>query len=119
MVTKESLAEIGVQSYDKAIGPNWTFIVLSFILINTLIYAFIGLFIYSYNLAQNQGKMSSKDSSSNTLYYDKLREHDEDANQKGMCGCFKKKENKVDKDDIPEKKAHEFAISYKDMEDLL
>ena len=53
MVTKESLAEIGVQSYDKAIVPNWTFIVLSFILINTLIYAIIGLFIYSYNLSQN------------------------------------------------------------------
>ena len=51
MVTKESLSEIGVQSYDKAIVPNWTFIVLSFILINTLIYAIIGLFIYSYNLS--------------------------------------------------------------------
>lgn len=81
MVTKESLAQIGVKAYDKQIVPNWYFIILSFVLINTLIYAIVGLFIWSYNLSQNQGRLNNKDQSSNTLYYDKLREHDED-NQK-------------------------------------
>jgi hypothetical protein len=51
MVTKESLAEIGVKSYDKQIVPNWWFIILSFVLINTLIYGIVGLFIWSYNLS--------------------------------------------------------------------
>jgi len=50
MVTKQSLAQIGVKSYDKQVVPNWGFIITSFVLINTLIYAIIGLFIYSYNL---------------------------------------------------------------------
>ena len=81
MVTKESLAEIGVKAYDKQIVPNWWFIILAFVLINTLIYAIVGLFIWSYNLSQNQGRLSSKEQSSNTLYYDKLREHDEDKQQ--------------------------------------
>jgi len=45
MITKESLAEIGVKSYDKQVVPNWWFIITSFVLINTLIYAVIGLFI--------------------------------------------------------------------------
>lgn len=72
MVTKEALDEIGVKSYDKQIQPNWYFITIAFVLINSLIYAFIGLFIWSYNLSQNQGRVSSKKQSSNTLYYDKL-----------------------------------------------
>lgn len=67
------MADIGVKSYDKQIVPNWTFIVLSFVSINTVIYGIIGLFIWSYNLAQNQGKLSTKDQSSNTIYYEKLR----------------------------------------------
>ena len=75
MVTRESLDEIGVKSYDKQIEPNWWFIILSFILINTLIYAVIGLFIYGYNLSS--GQISSKSAGSDTLYYDKLKEHDE------------------------------------------
>ena len=61
--------------------------------------------------------MSSKNQSSNTLYYDKLREHDEDLSQ-GWFKCCRKKENKVDKLE-PEKKNHDFAVSYKDMENLL
>lgn len=62
--------------------------------------------------------MSSKKASSNTLYYDKLREHDEDNAKKSCFSCCRKKENKVDKEE-PEKKTHEFAVSYKDMENLL
>ena len=98
MVTKESLAEIGVKSYDKAIVPNWSFIILSFVLINTLIYGIVGLFIWSYNLSQNQGRLSSKNQSSNTLYYDKLREHDEDSAGLGIFPCCRKKGNKIDKE---------------------
>ena len=119
MVTKESLAQIGVKSYDKQIVPNWYFIIGAFVLINTLIYAIVGLFIWSYNLSQNQGRLSSKDQSSNTLYYDKLREHDEENQTKGCFKCCRKKDNKIDKEELPEKKQHEFAISYKDMENLL
>lgn len=51
MVTKEALAEIGIKSYDKQIVPNWYFIIGSVVLINTLLYAIIGLFIWGYNLA--------------------------------------------------------------------
>lgn len=121
MVTKESLADIGVKSYDKQIVPNWWFIIGSFALINTLLYAVIGLFIYSYNLAQNQGRMSGSKQSSNTLYYDKLRDHDEEQGSKGLFPCCrKKKENKVDKEESDEvNKKHDFAVSYKDMEALL
>lgn len=118
MVTKESLAEIGVKAYDKQIVPNWWFIILSFVLINTLIYAIVGLFIWSYNLSQNQGRLSTKEASSNTLYYDKLREHDEENQTKGFW-CCRKKDNKVDREEPVEKKQHEFAVSYKDMENLL
>ena len=62
----------------------------------------------------------SKDQSSNTLYYDKLREHDENAAIKGWFKCCNKNphQNKVDKEE-PEKKMHDFAVSYKDMENLL
>lgn len=115
MITKESLDEIGVKSYDKQIVPNWWFIILSFVLINTLIYAVIGLFIYGYNLSANT--TSSK--SSDTLYYDKLKEHDQDQMAKGCFRCCKKTKNKV-KDEEPESApAHDFAVSYKDMENLL
>ena len=99
--------------------PNWWFIILSFVLINTLIYAIVGLFIWSYNLSQNQGRLSSKEASSNTLYYDKLREYDEENQQKSFWWCCRKKDNKVDKEEPVEKKSHEFAVSYKDMENLL
>ena len=120
MVTKESLAEIGVKSYDKTISPNWYFIVMCFIFMNTLIYLIVGLFIWSYNISQ--GRDSAKSQSSNTLYYDKLREHDEDLNKRSFlnicCRClYKKKENKVDA--VQPEKKHEFAVSYKDMENLL
>jgi len=118
MVTKEALAEIGVKSYDKQVVPNWWFIIISVILINTLLYAVIGLFIWGYNLSQNQGRLSGKAQSSNTLYYDKLREHDEERLKQGCLRCCRKKENKIDKEEEPEKK-HDFAVSYKDMENLL
>jgi hypothetical protein len=78
MVTKESLSKIGVKAYDKQIQPNWAFIIMSFISINSFLYMFIGLFIWSYNMAQAQGKLSSKAQSENTLYYDKLGEQDSD-----------------------------------------
>ena len=103
-----------MKSYDKQIVPNWWFIILSFVLINTLIYAIIGLFIYGYNLSSN--KTSSK--KSDTLYYDKLREHDEDKNGKGCLRCCVKTKNKV-AEEKPEAPAHDFAVSYKDMETLL
>lgn len=121
MVTKESLAEIGIKSYDKQISPNWYFIIGCFVSINSLIYAIIGLFIWSYNLTVNAGRQSGKAQSSNTLYYDKIREHDEDLRAKSCfnvcCACFKKKENKV-AEEIPDK-THDFSVSYKDMETLL
>lgn len=50
MVTKESLAEIGVKSYDKEINPNWWFIIGSFLMIHIFVYLIIGAFILSYNL---------------------------------------------------------------------
>lgn len=70
----------------------------------------------------NQGKMSGKEQSSNTLFYDKLRQHDEEKNNRGLfaicSACFKKKkENKVDAIEAEEK--HEFAMSYADMQALL
>jgi len=122
MVTKESLAEIGIKSYDKQINPNWYFIIGCFICMNSLIYAIVGLFIWSYNLTVNAGAKSGKNKSSNTLYYDKIKEHDDEMRAKScwnvLCGCFfDKKENKVT-DQVPEKK-HDFSVSYKDMEKLL
>lgn len=53
MVTKESLAAIGVKSYEKTITANWWFIIMVFVFTNTLVYAVVGLFIYTYNLSQN------------------------------------------------------------------
>lgn len=103
MVTKESLAEIGVKAYEKNVNPNWWFIMFTFVLINSLIYAFIGLFIWAYNKSHNQGRTSSKDAKSNTLYYDKLREHDEEMAARSCFACCRgkkmKKENKVDAED--------------------
>ena len=45
MPTKESLAEIGIKSYDKEIQPNWWFIVLTFLSINFFVYIIIYCFI--------------------------------------------------------------------------
>jgi len=60
MVTKESLASIGVKSYEKTITANWWFIILTFVFINSVVYAVVGLFIWSFNLSQNQGRMSGQ-----------------------------------------------------------
>jgi len=50
MVTAESLAEIGVKSYNKEINPNWYFIIGSFVIINLFVYLIIAMFIQAYNL---------------------------------------------------------------------
>ena len=120
MATKEALSQIGVKAYNKQISPHWWFIMLCFTSMNTLIYGLVGLFIWTYNLAQNQGRLSSKAQSTNTLYYDKLKEHDQERTSTSCFACCRKKENKVDKEEeVPEKKQHEFAVSYTDMEKLL
>jgi hypothetical protein len=79
MKTKESLAEIGIKSYDKQIKPNWWFIVLSFILLNGFVYITIYCFLHGYDLGTSQGGLLNREKGeSNTLYYDTLRERDEE-----------------------------------------
>ena len=67
----------------------------------------------------NRDKAGAK----NTLYYDKLREMDEEDNTAKCLGlCKRKQGNKVEgeqDEDDKEKKSHELAVSYKDMEKLL
>ena len=50
MVTAESLAEIGVKSYNKEINPNWNFIIGSFVLIHLIVYLIISCFMLAYNM---------------------------------------------------------------------
>jgi hypothetical protein len=124
MVTKESLAAIGVKSYEKTISANWWFIIMVFVFTNSTVYAVVGLFIWAHNLSQNQGKMSGKDQKSNTLYYDRLKQHDDEAHHRTLCQkicpCLAKKNTNSNKvADIEPEKKHEFAVSYKDMETLL
>ena len=124
MVTKESLAEIGIKAYNKTVQPKWWFIIMVILAINSIAYIVIGFAQWAYNINMNEGRLSSKDQTSNTIYYDKLRNYDDEKREQGIvhicCACLtsrKKKENKVEAVEPEEK--HDFAVSYKDMEALL
>ena len=124
MITKESLAEIGIQSYNKDIKPNWWFIVLSFIFINGFVYQTIYCFLQAYELQAAQSGLINKGEETNTIYYDKLREKDEEQEQQNCLNRCKrnKKGNKIEDEEGEEgkkDKKHEFSVSYKDMEKLL
>ena len=122
MPTQESLAEIGIKSYDKEIKPNWWFIVFSFLIINGFVYITLQCFIQMHETGSAQSGVirNEKDANSDTLYYDKLKEMDDDEKQERCLGlCKRKQGNKVEGEVQEEKKSHKFAVSYKDMEKLL
>lgn len=54
MVTREALAEIGVQAYNKEIDPNWSFVIGSFIIINLVVYGIIACFVLAQRLQAEQ-----------------------------------------------------------------
>jgi len=60
MITQQSLAELGIQSQDNSVDPDWVFITLSFTIINAVIYMFIGLIIWTYNLNQKRADIASQ-----------------------------------------------------------
>jgi len=75
MITKESLADIGIKAQDKQIRPDWWFISFSFLGINTICFFVLGLFMYTYNLNVEQAvDLSKKKDRLNTIYYDKINE---------------------------------------------
>jgi len=125
MITPQSLAELGIQSQDNSIDPDWVFITLSFMIINLIIYAFIGLIIWTYNLNQKRADLASTEGTvghSGSIYYDKINQLLEDGKATICCGLIRKKnqkqnENRIDAEDLVENKKT-YSMSYKDLERL-
>jgi hypothetical protein len=90
MVTPESLAEIGVKSYNKEIDPNWHFIIGTFVIIHIIVYLVIGLFILAYNMRMQQSTLRQKSNQSRTVYYDRIQEMIEAELGETCANCFKK-----------------------------
>lgn len=61
MKTDESLAAIGIKSYNKTIKPNWWFIIISFVLINGFFYITIYCFIKGYDMGSDQKGLLNND----------------------------------------------------------
>lgn len=123
MITPQSLAELGIQSQDNSVDPDWVFISLSFVIINLIIYAFIGLVIWTYNMNQKRSDISTQEGSigfSGSIYYDKINQLLEDGKPTRCCGLFRKNkqtENRIDAEDLVENKKT-YSMSYKDLERL-
>ena len=124
MITPQSLAELGIQSQDNSVDPDWLFITLSFMIINLFIYAFIGLIIWTYNLNQKRADIASQEGMvghSGSIYYDKINQLLEDGKGTRCCGLLGKKnkqtENRIDAEDLIEHKKT-YSMSYKDLERL-
>lgn len=127
MITKESLAEVGIKSQDKMVNPDWVFIIFSFASMNIFVYGMLGLIIWMYNLAiKNKDILSGKDNAGrgNSIYYDKVNQMLEDEKDTRCCGLWKKKapkgaENKIDNEEDLKEKRHTYAIDYPGLEKLM
>jgi hypothetical protein len=102
------------------VDPDWVFISLSFIIINLIIYAFIGLIIWTYNLNQKRADIASQEGMvghSGSIYYDKINQLLEDGKATRCCGLFRKnkqQENRIDAEDLIENKKV-YSMSYADL----
>ena len=92
-------------------------------IINLIIYAFIGLIIWTYNLNQKRADIASQEGvvgHSGSIYYDKINQLLEDGKATICCGLIRKKkqnENRIDAEDLVENKKT-YSMSYKDLERL-
>jgi hypothetical protein len=75
------------------VDPDWVFIGLSFFIINMMIYTFVGLVIWTYNLNQKRADVASTQGMvghSGSIYYDKINQLLEDGKPTRCCGLFRK-----------------------------
>jgi len=91
MVTPDSLAALGIESQPKSIQPDWYFISMSFIMINTFVYLVIGLFFYLQARSLVQGTQSEIKRNTGNIYYDKIKElENAEQNRNRCCSRFRK-----------------------------
>lgn len=93
MVTKESLSNMGVQSDEKGIQPDWWFISYSLTGIGMFLFFVMGLFILAYNSNIKGTKLLAKEANTidSAIYYDKLSKNDKDQYKSYCCGLVRLK----------------------------
>lgn len=129
MVTKESLANMGVQSAEKGVQPDWWFISYSMFWILFFLFIVMGVFVLAYNSNIKGTKLLAKSGSTldSSLYYDKIAKSDDLQYKSYCCGLVRVKKSKVSANnetsssssDDEQKKKIEYAVKYKDLEVLL
>lgn len=125
MVTKEKLSSFGVTAADKGIQPDWLFISLSVIGIFSFLVIGLGLFSKAKSTLEKGTALfqTESDSRDSAIYYKELAEKDNKKYKYKCCGLWKVKiakvagENSSSSDD--EKKKHEYAVKYTDLENLM
>lgn len=96
MITKQSLAEVGIESASKSTDPNWPYLIFCFVTMNFFLYGIIACIFWGYNLNMKGAiDLRTRDESQHhTIYYDKVNE-DANTEEKNIClGLCKRKVKK-------------------------
>lgn len=121
-LTAESLSAIGIESQEKAVQPNWTFIVGAFVVLITFSFGIVGGLVYLRNSIVS--KLVSGEGAGETLYYDKVADQEEQDRQQRSCGaglarlceCLTRG---LQDEDAAQAEQKAKGLKYQDLKDLL